>query len=100
MMVRIGHCAEANDIGLAAHCPLGPITLAANLQVDALCHNAFIQEQGLDMHYNQGADMNDYLMQGSRFVCTDSFLPIPAGPSHGIEVNKEFVIAQAKIGHR
>lgn len=99
-MVRIGHWAEAYDVALAPHCPLGPITLAASLQVDALCHNAFIQEQSLGMHYNQTADMNDYLMPDSQFACTDGYLKIPAGPGLGIDINEEFVIAQAKTGHR
>lgn len=99
-MVRIGHWAEAYDIALAPHCPLGPITLAASLQVDALCHNAFIQEQSLGMHYNRGADMNDYLMPGSQFTCTDGYLDIPKGPGLGIEMNEDFINAQARIGHR
>ncbi len=99
-MVRIGHWAEAYDVALAPHCPLGPITLAASLQVDALCHNAFIQEQSLGMHYNQGADMNDYLMPESQLVCSDGYLDIPKGPGLGIELNEDFIIAQAKIGHR
>lgn len=49
-MVRIGHMAEAYDVALAPHCPLGPIALAASLQVDAICYNAFIQEQSLGIH--------------------------------------------------
>lgn len=39
-MVRIGHWAEAYDVALAPHCPLGPIALAACMQVNAVCHNA------------------------------------------------------------
>jgi galactonate dehydratase len=99
-MVRIGHWAEAYDVALAPHCPLGPIALAASLQVDAICHNAFIQEQSLGIHYNQGGDLNDYLRPSSKFGCVDGYLDIPTGPGLGIEVDEEFVIEQAKSGHR
>ncbi len=34
---KIASMAEAYDVALAPHCPLGPIALAACLQVDAVC---------------------------------------------------------------
>ncbi|MGZ5191762.1 MAG: galactonate dehydratase, partial [Flavisolibacter sp.] len=49
---KIISMAEAFDVAAAPHCPLGPIALAACLQVDATCHNVFIQEQSLGIHYN------------------------------------------------
>lgn len=98
-MVRIGHWAEAYDVALAPHCPLGPIALAASLQVDAVCHNAFIQEQSLGIHYNRGGDLNDYLMPDSRFECSQGYLQIPTGPGLGIEVDEAHVISQAQTGH-
>lgn len=99
-MVRIGHMAEAYDVALAPHCPLGPIALAASLQVDAVCHNAFIQEQSLGIHYNSGGDLNDYLVADSRFVVTDGSLAIPQLPGLGINVDERVVAARAKTGHR
>lgn len=99
-MVRIGHWAEAYDVAFAPHCPLGPIALAACLQVDAICHNTFIQEQSLGIHYNQGGDMTDYLLPGHGFTLTDGHLAIPQGPGLGIEVDEAQVIAAAAIGHR
>ena len=51
---KIASMAEAYDVALAPHCPLGPIALAACLQVDATCHNAVIQEQSIGIHYNVG----------------------------------------------
>ncbi len=98
-MVRIGHWAEAYDIALAPHCPLGPIALAACLQVDAICHNAFIQEQSLGIHYNQGGDLMDYVMPGT-FQLEGGMLEIPKGPGLGIEVNEAHVKKMAAIGHR
>src|SRR6185312_268734 len=37
---KIAAMAEAYDVGVALHCPLGPIALAACLQLDAVCYNA------------------------------------------------------------
>ncbi|MDO6732686.1 galactonate dehydratase [Marinovum sp. 2_MG-2023] len=98
-MVRIGHMAEAYDVALAPHCPLGPIALAACLQVDAVCYNAFIQEQSLGMHYNSGGDLNDYLTPETRFSVEDGFLPIPQGDGLGIEVDEAVVIERSKQEH-
>lgn len=99
-MVRIGHMAEAYDVALAPHCPLGPIALAASLQVDATCHNAFIQEQSLGIHYNQGGDLGDYVTTEGGFAIENGFLKIPQGAGLGIEVNEENVVRKAAIGHR
>ena len=99
-MVRIGHWAEAYDVALAPHCPIGPIALAASLQVDAVCHNAFIQEQSLGIHYNQGGDLLDYLLPERGFVLRDGHLDIPTGPGLGIEVNEAHVEKMAAVGHR
>lgn len=98
--VRIGAWAEAYDVALSPHCPLGPIALAACLQVDAVCHNAFIQEQSLGIHYNQGSDLLDYLDEGHGLEVTDGYLTIPPGPGLGIRVAEEKVIAGAAVGHR
>ena len=99
-MVRIGHWAEAYDVALAPHCPIGPIALAASLQVNAICHNAFIQEQSLGIHYNQGGDLLEYLMPDRGFTLRDGHLDVPTRPGLGIEVNEAHVERMAKVGHR
>lgn len=98
--VRIGHWAEAYDVALAPHCPLGPIALAACLQVDAVCHNAFLQEQSLGIHYNQGNDLMDYIVPEAGFELTEGSLMIPDRPGLGIEINEEFVVEQSLQGHK
>jgi len=98
--VRIGHWAETYDVALAPHCPLGPIALAACLQINAVCHNAFIQEQSLGIHYNQGGDLTDYVLPGQGFTLTNGQLQIPTGPGLGIEVDEERVIEAARNGHK
>jgi galactonate dehydratase len=92
--------AEAYDVAVAPHCPLGPIALAACLQVDATAHNAIIQEQSLGIHYNQGNDLLDYLEDASVFAYEDGHVKIPQGPGLGISVNEEVVRRMAQTGHR
>jgi len=97
---KIAAMAEAYDVALALHCPLGPIALAANLQLDAVCHNAFIQEQSLGIHYNAANDLLDYLSDRSVFAYEDGFVRIPDGPGLGITVNQAYVDERAAVGHR
>jgi galactonate dehydratase len=97
---KIAAMAEAYDVALALHCPLGPIALAANLQLDAVCYNAFIQEQSLGIHYNADNDLLDYLSDRSVFDYRDGSVAMPAGPGLGIEVNMDYVAERAAQGHR
>ena len=97
---KIATMAEAYDVALALHCPLGPIALAANLQLDAICHNAFIQEQSLGIHYNAANDLLDYVVDRSVFAYEDGFVTIPGGPGLGVQVNEAYVAERAAVGHR
>ncbi len=97
---KIAAMAEAYDVALALHCPLGPIALAANLQLDAICYNAFIQEQSLGIHYNQRNDLLDYVSHPAVFDYDAGMVRIPNGPGLGIEVNEAYVIERATEGHR
>jgi len=96
---KIISMAEAFDVAAAPHCPLGPIALAACLQVDATCHNVFIQEQSLGIHYNTGSDLLDYLTDKTVFKYDNGFVKIPSGAGLGIEINEEQVKKMAAIGH-
>lgn len=96
---KICTMAEAYDTAVALHCPLGPITLAASLQVDGCIPNAFIQEQSLGIHYNVGAEFNDYLVDPSVFKYIDGYVGIPEGPGLGIEINEKVVREAARVGH-
>ncbi|MDQ7742746.1 galactonate dehydratase [Hydrogenophaga pseudoflava] len=97
---KIAAMAEAHDVALALHCPLGPIALAANLQIDAGCYNAFIQEQSLGIHYNAANDLLDYVSNPEVFAYEDGMVTIPTGPGLGIEVNEAYVRERAAEGHR
>jgi galactonate dehydratase len=97
---KIAAMAECYDVALALHCPLGPIALAANLQLDAVCYNAFIQEQSLAIHYNQGADLLDYVKNKEVFAYREGFVSIPSGAGLGIEIDEKVVLERSKTGHR
>ncbi|WP_405113238.1 galactonate dehydratase [Paenibacillus sp. FSL K6-1217] len=97
---KIFAMAEAFDVAVAPHCPLGPIALAACLQVDATSYNAVIQEQSLGIHYNQGNDLLDYITDPTVFAYSDGHVQIPSGPGLGITVNEEYVRKMAEDGHR
>jgi galactonate dehydratase len=97
---KIAAMAEAYDVGLAPHCPLGPIALAACLQLDAVCYNAVIQEQSLGIHYNKTNDLLDYITDPGVFAYADGHVAIPQGPGLGITINEDAVARGASIGHR
>ena len=97
---KIATMAEAYDVAVAPHCPLGPIALAACLQLDAVSYNAFIQEQSLGIHYNQGNDLLDYLADPAVFDYQNGYVSIPEGPGLGIEIDEGVVAEMAKKGHR
>ena len=63
--------AETYDISVAPHSAIGPLALAACLQVDFAIPNALIQEQGVGYTQpgldNGGADILDYLVDTSVF---------------------------------
>jgi len=97
---KIAAMAEAYDVAVAPHCPLGPIALAASLQLDFCTPNAFIQEQSLGIHYNQGSDLLDYVAEKNVFQYEDGYVKRPEKPGLGIEVNEAKVREMAKTGHQ
>ena len=94
--VKIAAMAEAYDVALAPHCPLGPIALAACLQVDFVSHNAVLQEQSMGIHYNKGGELLDYVLNKEDFKMENGYiLPLPK-PGLGVEVDEERVIEASK----
>jgi len=76
----IAGMAEAYYAGIAPHCPLGPIALAACLQLDASIPNFLAQEGGR--------------ITGAGYIKTpfkheNGYLPLPTGPGLGIELDEE-----------
>jgi galactonate dehydratase len=96
---KIAAMAEAYDIALAPHCPLGPISFAAALQVDFTCINAIIQETSMGIHYNEGADLLDYILNPEVFKVKEGYIDRPTLPGLGIQVDEKKVREMARAGH-
>jgi galactonate dehydratase len=97
---RIANMAEAYDVAIAPHCPLGPISLAAALQIDFSCINALIQETSLGIPYGDDIELTDYLIDPNVFGLKDGYVSLPKGSGLGIEVDEAKVREAAKIGHQ
>src|SRR3954447_11801310 len=97
---RIAAMAEAYDVAVAPHCPLGPLALAACLQLAATAPNVAIQEMSLGIHYNVGHDLLEFLSDKDPLTAVDGYLPIPEGPGLGVEIDEATVRKSAKEPHR
>lgn len=101
-MLTLARMAEAYEVAFAPHCPLGPIALAACLQVDACALNFVFQETSLGIHYNTegGMDLLDYVADKSVFAVDDEgFLSLPTAPGLGIEIDEAAVRKAAATSH-
>src|SRR5262249_12009086 len=83
----IAGMAQASYAAIAPHKPLGPISLAAGVQLAAAIPNFLCQEQ---VTLGEG-----FLMKS--FVLRDGYLDLPTGPGLGIELDEEALAA--KIDH-
>ena len=96
---KIAAMAEAYDIAVAPHCPLGPLALAACLQLAACTPNVAIQEMSLGIHYNVGHDLLNFVTNKEALSPVDGFLPIPAGPGLGVDIDEAAVREVARDRH-
>jgi galactonate dehydratase len=96
---KIAALAEVYDAQLAPHCPLGPIALAACLQVGFATPNYLIQEQSIGIHYNLGAEVLDYCLDKSPLTFVDGYVERLTAPGLGIEIDEAAVRAADKRGH-
>lgn len=92
---KIAAMAEAYDVAIAPHCPLGPLTLASSLQIDFCTPNAFLQEQAL-----QVATLPLPYVKGSPYKFEDGFILRNDLPGLGLEIDEEAVRDAAEVGHR
>lgn len=96
---RIAALAETHGAVLAPHCPLGPISLAASLQVALATPNFLIQEQSIGIHYNQGSELLDYLVDPAPFAFVDGHINRLDAPGLGITVDEAAVREADATGH-
>lgn len=98
---KIAAAAETMDICIAPHAPLGPINLAASLQLDFCAPNAFIQETNLGIDaYTQYVGPLEYLTDPTPFRLADGCFARTNRPGLGIEIDEAKVHQAAKVGHR
>jgi galactonate dehydratase len=76
---KIAAMAEIHDIAIAPHCPLGPVALAACLQLDACTPNFLCQEQ---------LTLGETLLKEPIQV-EAGYANIPEGPGLGVEIDEE-----------
>ncbi|MEV8566665.1 galactonate dehydratase [Streptomyces sp. NPDC051322] len=96
---RIAALAETYDVLVAPHCPLGPIALAASLQLDFAAPNFLIQEQSLGIGYGDSSGLLGYLVDSVPFAVRDGYIDRPTGPGLGITVDEAAVREAAARGH-
>ena len=88
---RIAAMAETYDVALAPHCPLGPVALAACLQVDFASINACLKEQSIGMAYNKGQEIDSYLRDPAVFAYQNGYVPLLTAPGLGVDVDEAIV---------
>ncbi|WP_199548707.1 galactonate dehydratase [Streptomyces sp. N35] len=96
---RIAALAEVYGAQIAPHCPLGPVALAASLQVAFTTPNFLIQEQSIGIHYNQGAELLDYVADPEPFRFHAGSLVRTERPGLGVDIDEAAVRAADKSGH-
>ncbi|CBJ36870.1 Galactonate dehydratase [Ralstonia solanacearum CMR15] len=94
--LKIAGMAEAYDVALAPHCPLGPIALAACLHIDFVSWNATLQEQSMGIHYNQGAELLDYVRNKADFALEGGYIRPPRLPGLGVDIDEALVIERSR----
>lgn len=82
---KIAAMAETHYASIAPHNPLGPISLASCLQLDACTPNFLIQEHPA----RPESKGKGYLKEP--FVLKEGYIDVPEGPGLGIEVDEDFV---------
>ncbi|HCR31380.1 MAG TPA: galactonate dehydratase [Opitutae bacterium] len=95
---KIAAMAEAYDVGVAPHCPLGPLALASSLQLDACTPNFVIQETSLKMQYNESGDILDYVKNKDVFDVKEGYIDLPHLPGLGVDIDEEAVVEADKEG--
>jgi galactonate dehydratase len=97
---RIAALAEMYDVQIAPHCPLGPISLAACLQIGFATPNYLIQEQSLDLHRHRNQPGLDYLLDTSVLTLADGHIARPVAPGLGLDIDERAVRSAAERAHR
>ena len=86
----IAGMAESHYAAIAPHNPLGPISLAAGLQIAGAIPNFLCQEQ---VHLGEG-----YITEP--FEVRDGYIDLPKGPGLGVELDEDALAEKIGFGER
>lgn len=92
---RIATMAESYDVQIAPHCPIGPVALAACVQLDLAVPNFYAPEHIIDLRSPDSPDLA-YLRNPEALVAVSGHLDRPTGPGLGIEIDEDAVRAAAR----
>ena len=87
---KIANMAEVYYIHIMPHCAIGPVALAACMQVDAVVPNFLVQEQ-VDQSLGAGLLKQDWEVR-------DGHIELPRGPGLGFEIDAQ--AAQKNIAYQ
>jgi galactonate dehydratase len=77
---KVANLAEIYYMHIMPHCAIGPVALAAAMQVDAVVPNFLIQEQ-------VDASLGDGLLQ-EPWQVRDGYIELPTRPGIGVEIDE------------
>jgi galactonate dehydratase len=90
---RMASLAESFDVQLAPHCPLGPVALAACLQLDYAVPNFFAQEHVIDLTSADSPDLA--ILRNPEVLLADrGHIPLLTGPGLGVDIDEDVVRAR------
>jgi galactonate dehydratase len=95
-VTRIAALASTWDVQLAPHCPLGPVALAACLQLDLALPDFYAQEHVIDLSGPGSADLR-ILRDPSVLLPVEGHVPRLVGPGLGIDID-EAAVRAADLG--
>lgn len=95
-MSKLASMAEVFDVAVVPHCPLGPVALAASLQVGFSSQNVVLQEQDLDVHDPESSQWLSYLEDPTVFNFEDGYIQRMTKPGLGIEIDENVIREKAQ----
>lgn len=96
---KIATLAETFGAFVAPHCPLGPIALAACLQLGFATSNHLIQEQSLGIHYNTTGDLLDLVLDATPLTAVDGHVERWDAPGLGMTLDETAIREADRRGH-
>jgi galactonate dehydratase len=95
-MRKLASMAEVFDVAVVPHCPLGPVALAASLQVGFASQNVVMQEQDLELHDAESSHGLELLEDPHAFDFENGYVNRLTGPGLGIEPDEDAVREKAQ----